>query len=292
MHKQSIVFRLLLLVASGGPIVATPFIAAPFIGRAGLFLFRRPATDSEVQSYVAMAGSAAETLDDFYAGLRAALVGMLVAPDFLFRVERTEPDPSQPDTHRLDAYSRASRLSFFLWNTTPDAELLAAAASGALDSTLGLHRQIDRLLSSPRIEDGLRAFFSDMLGFDGFATLSVDASLYPKFTKNVADDAREQTLLTIAHHLLDKNADYRDLFVTRDTFLTPALAALYGVPLPRSQELGGAVPWVPYRFPEGDPHVGLLTQVSFLSLHSHPGTPGSIQRPQPQLCNDLDPKQT
>ena len=246
--------------------------AAQFLSRAGRYLFRRPATDAEVQSYVAIAGSAAQTLDDFYAGLRAALVGMLVAPDFLFRVERTEQDPAQPDTYRLDGYSRAARLSFFLWDTTPDAELLAAAESGALDSTPGLHRQIDRLLSSPRIEDGLRAFFSDMLGFDGFATLSVDASLYPKFTKNIADDAREQTLRTLAQHLLDKNADYRDLFVTRDTFLTPALAAIYGVPLPRSQALGGAVPWVPYRFPEGDPPVGLLTQGSFLSLHSHPGT--------------------
>ena len=249
-----------------------PECASQFIDRAGLFLFRRPATNAEVQSYVSMAGSATETLGDFYDGLGAALVGMLVAPDFLFRVERTEPDPSQPDTQRLDAYSRASRLSFFLWNTTPDAELLAAAESGALDSDAGLQQQIDRLLSSRRSADGLRAFFSDMLGFDGFATLSVDASLYPKFTKNVADAAREQTLRTLVQLLLDKTADYRDLFVTRDTFLTPALAAVYGVPLPRSQELGGAVPWVPYRFPEGDPHVGLLTHVSFLSLHSHPGT--------------------
>jgi len=256
-------------VAASAPDTAC---AAQFLSRVGLFLFRRPPTDAQIQSYVAMAGSASDTLDDFYAGLRAALVGMLVAPDFLFRVERTERDPAQPDTYRLDGYSRAARLSFFLWDTTPDAELLAAAESGALDSTPGLYQQIDRLLSSRRMEDGLREFFSDMLGFDGFATLSVDASLYPKFTKNVADDAREQTLRTIAQHLLDRNADYRDLFVTRDTFLTPALAAIYGVPLPRSQELGGAVPWVPYRFPDNDPHVGLLTQISFLSLHSHPGT--------------------
>ena len=246
--------------------------ATQFVTRVGLFLFRRPPTDDEVRSYVAIADSAADTLDDFYAGVRAALVGMLVAPEFLFRTEYTEPDPAEPETLRLDAYSRASRLSFFLWNSTPDTELLAAAQSGALLSTDGLHRQIERLLSSPRVEDGLRAFFSDMLGFDGFATLSVDPSLYPKFTKNVQDDAREQTLRTIADHLIDKDGDYRDLFVTRDTFLTPSLAAIYGVPLPRSQELGGAVPWVPYRFPEGDPHVGLLTQVSFLALHSHPGT--------------------
>ena len=246
--------------------------ATEFVSRVGLFLFRRPPSDGDVRSYVAMANSTAQTLDDFYAGIRAALVGMLVAPEFLFRVEHTELDPSEPNRSRLDAYSRASRLSFFLWDSTPDTELLAAARSGALLSPEGLRRQVDRLLSSPRIADGLRAFFSDMLGFDGFATLSVDSSLYPRFTKNVEDDAREQTLRTIVDHLLDRNGDYRDLFVTRRTFLTPSLAAIYGVPLPRSQELGGAVPWVPYEFPESDPHAGLLTQVSFLALHSHPGT--------------------
>ena len=132
-----------------------------------------------------------------------------------------------------------------------------------------------------------------MLGFDGFATLSIDSSLYPKFTKNVEDDAREQTLRTIAHHLLNKNRDYRDLFVTRDTFLTPSLAALYGVPLARSQELGGAVPWVGYRFPEGDPHVGLLAQVSFLTLHSHPGTSSPTLRGKAVrenlLCQTIPP---
>ena len=246
--------------------------AGHFLTEAGRFLFRRPLSDSEIQAYVGMAHSATETIGDFDAGLRAALVGMLVAPDFLFRVERAEPDPDRLEKLRLDAYSRASRLSFFLWDTTPDAELMAAAQSGALDSPEGLNQQVERLLSSPRVEDGLRAFFSDMLGFDGFATLSVDSSLFPKFTKNVEDEAREQTLRTIADHLLRRSGDYRDLFVTRDTFLTPSLAALYGVPLPRVQELGGAVPWVRYRFPDDDPHVGLLTQVSFLALHSHPGS--------------------
>jgi hypothetical protein len=75
---------------------------------------------------------------------------------------------------------------------------------------------------------------------------------------------------TIVDHLLHKNGQYRDLFTTRDTYLTPSLAAVYNVPLPRAQEIGGAVPWVPYTFGEDDPYVGLLSQVSFLSLHSHP----------------------
>jgi len=254
--------------------------ATRFVARVGLFLFRRPLEDVEVRAYVAMANAATHTLDDFYAGLRASLVGMLVAPDFLLRLERSEPDPDRPGTMRLDAYSRAARLSFFLWDSAPDGGLIEAARSGELLTPEGLIRQVERLLNSPRLENGLRAFFSDMLGFDEFATLTVDSSLYPKFTKNVEDDAREQTLRTIVDQLLHKNRDYRELLVTRETFLTPSLAAIYGVPLARSQEMGGAVPWVPYRFADDDPRAGLLTHVSFLSLHSHPGTSSPTLRGQ------------
>ena len=245
--------------------------ASQFISRVGLFLFRRPLTEIETNTYVGVAEAATNTLDDFYSGLSAALAGMLVAPEFLFRVENSEADPAEPEKLRLDAYSRASRISFFLWDSPPDSQLLAAAESGELLTPEGLSRQVERLLASPRLEDGLRAFFSDMLHFDAFRTLSIDTNIFPRFTKNVEDDAREQTLRTIADHLLNKNGDYRDLFVTRDTFLTPALAAIYGVPLARSQELGGAVPWVRYQFPESDSRVGVLSHVSFLSLHSHPG---------------------
>ena len=135
----------------------------------------------------------------------------------------------------------------------------------------GLNQQVEQMMTSAKIEDGLRAFFADMLAFDRFDTLDIDANLYPRFTKNVEDEAREQTLRTIADQLLIKELDYRDLFDARQTFLTPALAALYGVPIPIRQELGGTVPWVPYEFPEGNARVGLLGQVTFLSLFSHPG---------------------
>jgi hypothetical protein len=140
-----------------------------------------------------------------------------------------------------------------------------------LQTPEGLQQQVDRMLMSPRTEQGIRAFFTDMFGFDEFASLVVDSTLYPRFTKNVLEDADEQTLRTIVDQLLIRNKSYGELFVTRQTFLTPALAAVYGVPLPRKEEMGGAVPWVPYEYPEGDSHVGLLGQVSFLSLNSHPG---------------------
>jgi Protein of unknown function (DUF1592)/Protein of unknown function (DUF1588)/Protein of unknown function (DUF1595)/Protein of unknown function (DUF1585) len=258
--------------------------ARNFITRVGLLLFRRPLTSDELQTFVSTQNEAAQRLHSFDAGLAAALARMLVAPDFLFRVENSVPDPAHPGTLQLDAYSRAARLSFFLWNTTPDGELLAAAQSGKLMTPKGLQQQVDRLLTSPRLESGLRAFFTDMLAFSGldqdpgFDTLAIDAHFYPKFTLNAQNDAREQTLRTIADHLLHRNLDYRDLFTTRDTFLTPALAALYNVPLARSQELGGAVPWVPYHFSDSSPYVGILTHVSFLSLHSHPGRSSPTRR--------------
>src|SRR5690606_28573568 len=148
-------------------------------------------SEPELRMYVSTHSEAAGQLHSFNAGLTAALAQMLVAPDFLFRVEVSEPDPQRPGQRRLDAYSRAARLSFFLWDSTPDAMLLAAAESGALLTEEGLTAQVERMLMSPRVEHGLRAFFSDMLGFDGFATLSIDTNLYPKFTKYVHEDAEE-----------------------------------------------------------------------------------------------------
>lgn len=246
--------------------------ATPFLEKVGMFLFRRPLDREEIDLFVETHDRAARQLGSFDAGIVAALSQMLVAPEFLFRVEFSEPDASNPERQRLDAFSTASRLSFFLWDSAPDAALLAAAQSGSLLTEAGLKQQVERMLLSPRMEQGVRAFFTDMLGFDAFATLAIDTTLYPRFTKNALEDADEQTLRTIVDQLLVRNRPYGELFTTRQTFLTPALAAVYGVPLPRSQEMGGAVPWVPYEYPEGDPRVGLLSQVSFLSLNSHPGT--------------------
>ena len=267
--------------------------AREFISTVGFHLFRRSLSEYEIGSYSAMASKATESLGGFYIGLQAALVGMMVSPDFLFRIERSVPSQETPGIRRLDAWSRASRLSFFLWNTTPSPALLQAAQSGELMFEAGLDEQVQQMIASPRIEDGLRAFFSDMLAFDRFDTLDIDTTLYPKFTKNVEDEAREQTLRTIADHLLEQEVDYRDLFDSRKTFLTPALAALYGVPISIRQEMGGLVPWVPYEYPEDHIRVGLLGQATFLSLFSHPGASSPTLRGKAVrehlLCQTIPP---
>ena len=247
--------------------------ATQFVSKVGRLLFRRALSDDEIATYVEYASAAAleldgkesedEELDGFYAGLQVVLEGLLLHPEVLFIMESAEPDPNNSEQLRLDAYSLASRLSFFLWNASPDDELLAAAESGDLQSPGGVERAVDRMLESPRLVDGMRAFFDDMLIFDEFKTLSKDPTIYPQFTSVTAQDAREQTLRTIIDHTLNQGKDYRDLFTSRSTYMSPALAILYGVPAQPG--------WTPYTFTDDSPRAGLLTQVSFLALTSHPG---------------------
>ncbi len=250
---------------------ADPPCAVEFITQTGRLLHRRALSETEIHAYVEQAGTAADRLQDFYAGLGIVLEGMLISPDVLFIVEQAEPDPKQPGRQRLDAYSLASRLSFFLWNAAPDDELLQAAENGELLHTRkGLARVVDTMMASPRLEDGVRAFFDDMFAFDDFDTLAKDPTVYPFFTGVTVADAREQTLRTAVDHLIAKQGDYRDLYTTRSTFISPALAALYKMPAPPG--------WTPYEFPPDSPRAGVLTHVSFLAVHSHPGRSSPTRR--------------
>ena len=246
--------------------------ARQFLQVVGEQLYRRPLTDMELSTQVELANEAATKLKSFYTGLELSMASMFVQLQFLFRQETVAPVKDVQGRFELDAYSKASRLSFFLWDAAPDRRLLAAAASGKLNTSAGVKEEVERLLASPRLEDGVRSFFSDMFGFDSFDSLAKDPTLYPNFTRTVADDGREQTMRTVVDLLLAKNGDYRDLFTTRRTFLTPILGSMYRVPV--TTNLPNGFPetvWTPYEYPANDPRGGILTQVSFVSLHSHPG---------------------
>lgn len=237
--------------------------AREFLGDVGYLLYRRPLTDEQLSAALASADNAAETLGSFYSGIEIALEGLLISPETLFITERTEPDPENPGRERLDAFSLASRLSYLLWNSAPNSELLEAAANGSLHTLEGLNHQLERMLESSRLEDGMRAFFDDMMGFSEFNSIAKDQEIYPFFTGVTLSDAREQTLRTIIDHLITEKKDYRDLYTTRKTFMSPALASLNKLPAQQG--------WAPYEFPKGSPRLGLLTHTSFLAGHSHPG---------------------
>lgn len=244
--------------------------AAEFFSRYGRMLFRRPLTASERQARVNLAHTMTRASGDFYGGLRYGLAQMLQSPNFLFRKELAIQTGGKALS--LEPYSRAARLSYLMWDTTPDDELLQAAEAGELNKAAGLDRQVDRLLASPRLEAGMRAFFADMLELDTFDTVSKDSLLFPKWSAAMASSAREETLRDAIQLALRENGDLRDLMTTRKTFLNRSLAAIYDVDFSFDGE------WMPHEFAPDSGRSGIVTQVSMLSMFSHPGQSSPTKR--------------
>ncbi len=266
--------------------------ASKIVSHYGLLLFRRPLSGAELDNRVGLARRITEQTNDFYAGVRSSLAMLLQLPDFIFRSEVAVVS-SDGKSRTLDSYSRATLLSFLLWNTTPDLELLRAAQGGELNTPAGLAKQVDRLMSAPRLVAGMRAFFDDLLQLDTFDTVSKDSLLYPKWGSGMAESAREETLRTITGLTLQENGDIRDLMTTRQTYLDRRLAVLYRVPFPFTGD------WVKYEFPADSGRSGILTQISMLSMFSHPGRTSPTKRgvaladiflclPTPDPPNDVD----
>ncbi len=233
----------------------------------GRYLFRRPQTAQELASYVDIAARATGKSGSFIKGLELALAAMLVSPDFLYVIESAASGSGQ-----LDDYARASRLSFLLWNTTPNETLLQAAARGDLSDQAKLEAIAQKMIASPRFEGGVRAFFSDMLLFEKFDEIAKDPIVFPRFNPEVAKALPEQMLRTITDALVTQKGDYRDLFTTRRTFMTRSLGTVYQVPV------RAAKGWEPFEFAAGDDRAGLLGQAGFLALYSHSGRSSATLR--------------
>jgi hypothetical protein len=244
-----------------------------FLAGVARLLYRRELSNTEIDRLLRIAGNAIEESRDFYVGIAAAIAYVLSSPDFLYIRESYEPDPIRPGQWRLDGASRASRLSFFLWNSAPDDLLLRAALQGELHDRRGIERQVKRMLASDLIEQGARAFFSDMLVVEGFDIVAKDPIIYPAFTSRVVSQAREQLLRTLVDHSVIRDLDYRDIFVTRKTFMSRDLAVIYQVPVRVAPDQ-----WVEYEFPEGGPRAGVLTLAGFLARYSHPGRTSPTNR--------------
>ncbi|MGE3475572.1 MAG: DUF1592 domain-containing protein [Rhodospirillaceae bacterium] len=240
--------------------------AKAFLSNVGRLLFRRPMTAPEVTAYVNAANAAGTKLNSFHDGLAMSLSAMLSSPQFLFRAPQVTKAAGGQSV--LDGYSKASQLSFFLWNAAPDAQLLNAAQKGELDTPKGLERQVERMMASHRVEAGIRAFFADMFHFEDFESLRKDNLIYPMFSRREAMDAQEQTLRTLVDLLIANRADYRDVFTTKKTFLTSSLGAIYRVPVVNDRPNGAVDPWQAFEFSADDPRGGILSHASFSALHS------------------------
>lgn len=263
--------------------------ARAFITGLGRKVWRRPLTDEEITALAAVTTNAGATLGDFYQGATFGVAALLQAPSFLYRPIAGEPGPASSDKRRATSYEMASRLSFFLWNSTPDDALLDAADRDELADPDKIDAQVERMLDDSRAKDGLRNFVTENLRLDKLDQLSKDPKIFTTFSPDLGPAAREETLRDFEHLAFDADGDYRDLFTTRSTFVNPKLASMYEVPSPASDPNGFSM----IELPANSPRRGLLGQLSFLSLYAHPTSSSATLRGKlirtVLLCGDIPP---
>ena len=192
--------------------------------------YRRPSTSEDVQTLLGFY-KVARAAEDFDAGIRAALERVLVSPDFLFRIE-ADPDQIAPGTnYRISDIDLASRLSFFLWSSIPDDELLDLATRGKLRDATVLEQQVRRLLADPRARTSLvENFFEQWLQTRNVWLLTPDTDTkFPWFDDNLRIAfVKEMELFLDAQ--LKEDRSIVDLLTSKDTFLNEQLARHYGIP--------------------------------------------------------------
>jgi hypothetical protein len=232
-----------------------------FVEAFGSRAFRRPLTAAESTRLVAVAENAQKSLNDFHAGLEFAVAGVLQSPNFLFRVELGEPDPADATRLRYGNYELASRLSYTLWNTTPDATLLGAAQRGELTTSAGLARETQRLINDPRAQSALDNFQAERLGLSELANLSKADSVYKGLTDDLRDALRDDVLRTLAQYA-QPGEDFLDLFDSTTAFVTPALAQIYGLSMSGST-------LAKVELPDSANRIGLIGKPAFLALNAH-----------------------
>jgi hypothetical protein len=225
-----------------------------FLDGIGQRLFRRPLSDDERTRYTKLIEDTAD--GDLWQGLRFALTALLASPAFLYREERTLPEPGVPGGHRFDDYALASRLSFLTNNDGPDDTLLRLAAEGALGEQSTLTAQLERLYPGA-VEQGLKQFFSEYLELENAGLLDFPDSS-PARDQAIAMGMRGE-VLALAADAIRPGADFRQLFTTRSTYVNGPLGQLYGL----ADVTGDGLTAV--TLPEASHRGGLLTTGAFLT---------------------------
>lgn len=221
--------------------------------------YRRPVTDQDLNDLMPFYADARKDAT-FDAGIQGALERMLVSPQFLYRAEKTPANAAKPFT--VSDLELASRLSFFLWSSIPDDELLNAAASGKLHEPATLRAQTQRMLKDPRSEAMVNNFAAQWLFLRDVRVKDPDLFLFPQFDEGLRASFERETELFI-DSILRENRSVLELMTAKYSFLNERLAKHYGV----SNVLGSHFRRVEY--PADSPRGGLLGQGSILTLTSY-----------------------
>lgn len=204
--------------------------------------WRRPLTEAEKQSLRAFYDKTLKAEADHRKAIQALLARILVAPQFLYRIEQGtgatpikaakasfNPAADNASVKPLTNWEMASRLSYFLWSSIPDDELRRAAAAGELTDPQGIQRQVKRMLADPKARRLSTEFFGQWLGFYHFDQhKGVDTSRFPEFTDDVREAMYDEAV-SFFEHVIRKDRPIREMLFADYTFLNKDLAKFYGV---------------------------------------------------------------
>jgi hypothetical protein len=241
--------------------------------------WRRPVTKTEVASltkFVALAKASGQNTEQ---GIQLALQAMLVSPHFLFRIEH-DPNPNDPTrVHPLTDVELASRLSYFLWSSMPDDELLTLAEAGKLHSPDVLDAQVKRMLADPRSAAIADNFAGQWLELRNLDTVKPDPQKFPDWSPELRDAMRTETRLFF-DHMLRENRPMGEFLDARYTFLNEPLAKHYGIEGVKGPEFRRVDLTTEQRG-------GILSHASVLTVSSYPTRTSVVIRGKYILDNIL-----
>ena len=243
--------------------------AERIVTRLGSRAFRRPLTPEDIGGLMSFYDLGAAD-SGFERGVRTALEAMLASPDFVFRFEKPTGDVAPGESYRISDIALASRLSFFLWGTPPDEELIGRAAREELSDAAEFERQVRRMLADPRADALGTRFAAQWLRLDDLDKVHPDRLLYPDYHQQLADAMRRETELFF-NSLVRDDRSVLDLYSADYTYVNERLARHYDI----EGVIGEAFRRVTY---PDESRRGLLGHGSILTLTSHAGRTSPVLR--------------
>jgi hypothetical protein len=258
---------------------------APYLADFGKRAYRRPLTEAEQQSLLGLLAPRDGSTADYPTRLAMVVQAVLLSPKFLFRPEIGDRARAVAQGAPLTPWEMASRLSFFLTGSIPDAELAAAADSGRLASADEVVRQARRLMTSQRAQTQLVRFHTMWLGTDSVGALAKNENAFPEFNPLLAYYMAKETDQFLRKTLFERNGTFAELLLADHSYLNGPLAEFYGLPAPAND-------WDRVQM---DPtqRVGLLTQASLLATMAKEDRTDPVRRGkfvlQQILCRNVNP---
>ena len=216
-------------IARGGPSArpAEEACAREILAALARRAYRRPVDHDDIEPLLAFYRTGRQA-EGFEAGIRMAIERLLIDPEFLFRIERDPEDVAPGAPYRLADLELASRLSFFLWSSIPDDELLEAAVRGRLSDPAELERQVRRMLADARSRALVDNFAGQWLSLRSVEGIAPDPNRFPDFDENLREAFREETERFVESHLREDRSVV-DLLRADYSFLNERLARHYGI---------------------------------------------------------------